>query len=365
VFGHTLVTSFIKESALVTIAPVISSHPMKLLVLALLFFTLAVSTSASKFFKFDEEDIKNGSPDGKQKLRELEEKVNKKLEELAAKDPKLELEFKRFFDFFLDYFLSYRRANDVYEKSKLDIAHDTIRAFLKLKLAPFDMDKDFFVNLCNMYFYYESLSSKGDSHVDKTAIVNFLRDTVQKNQTEFTKEEREILSYDNLQYNFHLYLIFQYAMSLDKEQYIKIFFHNGFPQSPEKPLCLSDEDFNLILKKVSKEILSIVKIFFARDQKSSELLEASILPKLYKLALPGIKTFKWLNVPPVPSNSDPSDIKSKPNPSDNNSNKGLFDGKEKIFAVCAIVLIIAVLVGGFAFWHLRLRKKALIAPISG
>jgi hypothetical protein len=331
---------------------------MKLLFLALLFFILTVSTSASKFFKF--EDIKNGSPEGKGKsyLQELEENVNQKLEELAAKDPKLELEVKRFLDFYLDCYLSSYRTNDIYDKLKLEIACETIKAFLKLKLAPFGLDKRFFMDINNMFFHYASYSSRGNPN--ETAIENFVKDTFQKNQDEFTKEEREILSNGQIYSRFYQYLIFQYVMSLDKDQYIKLFFRNGLPQSSEKPLCLSDEDFNLTLKEVSNYFLFMAKNFHFLDKKADELIEVSILPKLYKLALPEIKTFKWLNGTPVPSEPNPSD-NSKPN----NSNKGLFDGKEKIFAVCAIVLIIAVLVCGFAFWHLRLRKKALIAPISG
>jgi hypothetical protein len=326
-----------------------------------------VSTSVPKFFEFDDlKDIKDGASVDKSKLLADVKRINEKLSGIAQKNLKLAVEVKRFLDFMLNCFISFQRSRDIYEIVKLEIAYETIAAFLQLKLGSFDMDESFFIDLYSMFFKYEVLSRKGYHQVRHTAPGDFVRDIIQKNQTQFTAKKFEAISKESPEfyYDLYQYLIFQYLMSLDKDQFIKLIFYDKFPQSSEKLLCPSNEDFDLTLKNTSKNLLDNLKEHFSHFdfQGKIEFFDTA-LPKLYKIALPEIKNFYWLYIPPVSSKPNPDGSKNQHNlGGHNNNNQGLFGEREKIFAICTIVVIVALLGGGFAFWHLRLRNKNQIAP---
>jgi hypothetical protein len=256
------------------------------------FLFSVVYSSIPKLFEFD--GLQNKTSEERRELNAHKEKVNKKLDEMAAKDIKLEFEVKRFFNIMQGFYFSLIRSKDIYEIVKSEIAYETITGFFQLKLASFEMDESFLEDLHNMFYEYEILSRKEIRPVRETTPADFVKDIILKNKTEFTAEEFEAISKEtpDVYHNVHQYLLLEYLVTLDKDQIInKLIFHE-FPRSSEKLLCLSNDDFNLSMKNASKSFLKRLE-----GEKTFDLLKTA-LPKLLKIALPEINNFKWLNIPP-------------------------------------------------------------------
>jgi hypothetical protein len=323
---------------------------------------LVASAGVPELFEFGDYNKKDGTSVDTTKLQALKEGVNKILKDVAVKDMNLEFEVKRFLDIMQELFISFSRSRDIYEISKLEIAYETLAVFLQLKLDSLGMNDVFFINIYNMFKEYEKHSGEGVPQVRHDAPGNFVKDMIQMAQSQFTEKEFESISKESpgFYYDLHQYLVFQYLMTLDKDQFAKLIFKGKFPQSTEKLLHLSNDEFILTLKGVLENLhKKFVKYYPGYKINESH---NTAFPKLYQIALPEIKKFKWLDVAPVQSPDETKTTSSKPNPGGNGNDQGLFDGKGKIFAICAVVVIVALLGGGFAFWHLRLRKKNPIAP---
>jgi hypothetical protein len=345
---------------------------MKLLGLAFLFCTLVASAGVPKLFEFnDAKDIKDDyfTRLGKSYLQLLKENTNKILSEIAAIDLKLEVNTKTFLDFMQNLFFSFKQSYDIDEVVKLEIAYETIAVFLQLKLESFGMNDSFFIDIYSMFDEYEKHTRKKSPQSSRNPFPqDFVSNMIQTNENEFTKEEFNSMSKESpmFYYDLYKYLISLYLNSLDKDQFIKVIFQGNFPQSTENLLRLSNDDFKSTVKGLSENLRKALEEYFGgleRAKRTNELHNVAF-PKLYNIALPEIKKFKWLDVAPVQSPDETKTTSSKPNPGGNGNDQGLFDGKGKIVAICAVVIFISLLCGGIAFWRLRLRNKTLIAPSS-
>jgi hypothetical protein len=220
------------------------------------FLFSVVYSSIPKLFEFD--GLQNKTREERKELDASMERVNKKLDEMAAKDIKLEFEVKRFFNIMQDFYFSLIRSKDIYEIVKSEIAYETITGFFQLKLASFEMDESFLEDLHNMFHEYEILSRKEIRPVRETNPGDFVKDIILKNKPEFTAEEFEAISKEtpDFYHIVHQYLILEYLVTLDKDQIInKLIFHD-FPRSSEELLCPSSDDFTLAMKNASKSFLT-------------------------------------------------------------------------------------------------------------
>jgi hypothetical protein len=273
---------------------------MKLLVLAFLFCTLAVSTSVPDLFEYDDLKDKDKTTSEYLSLQAVKEKVNQKLRFMAVKDQKLEVEAKKFLDIMQNYFISFKRSRDIYKIVKLEIAYEFLWSFLKLKLVPSYLDRNFFSEFHEMFFRYEELSRKEERPPRDTAPVDFVKKIVGNLKDKFTPKEYRVIfeATPRTFYVIHQYLITQYLMTLDKNQFIELIFPDNFPQSSENLLRPSDDDFGLVLKKVLRTVVSFLRESFTLIGEYKTIKIA--LPKLYKYAAPEIEKLEWLPVPSKP-----------------------------------------------------------------
>jgi hypothetical protein len=339
---------------------------MKLCCLIFIFGSLSVfAAQEPALFKF--EGIIKRSIYVNQHEREVVEylyKVNNTLEEIAAKNLPLEVEIKRFLDTFYTYLSeSYSKAA-IEERERHEIAYYIMAEHLVPELRSLKVDAPEFLNNFLEMFKFYMLYKKEKFKSEPSRAEDFLENLIQKNPKEFTPEDSDLYWSVGL-YNIHRYLVVQYLMTLTKGQVFNIVFRDGLPESfTKKPLNLAVDDIKLILENVSKRFLREMKECLCAskgktltDEQLSEdenvkLFEAA-LAKLLKIALPEIKNINWLHAPQVKTQP----TSSNPNPGDNNKDQGLFGGNGKIVATCAVVIFIALLCGGIAFWRLRLRNK--------
>jgi hypothetical protein len=359
----------------------------RILYLSAAFFSLLVYASSSHHFEFDKVEGPKSSHTVQEEMLRMQIEVNQSLDQIQPVS--LAVQIKKCLDIMLVFFVTSLRTKDIEDEERARIAYDFMAEHLSPKLASHSFNLiSFFWNLHRMFECYE-LFTRNDKPLDRSSIsgysffMSFFQDLLKKNQNCFTEE---VISFLNDRSAAFWFECFQYATihhlrTLKKDQVFKIVFRDDIPVSfTGEPLnvAIGNDQFLPFLEAVSKKPLRRMNLLVSNlgegdsDYMLSEnervKLLSGALEELVRLAIPKIKARKWISIEYIDEDPKDNSENTNKNNTTNNSNNngptdtGLMGGKGKIFAICAVVVLIALLCGGFAFWHLRLRNKNSFAP---